>query len=348
MEDQGVRDLRELARNVPGLTIGSAEGGNAYGAFAIRGFKANNDIFVDSIRNPGNVIPDVFAVEQIEIYKGPSGGIAGRSTIGGAINLITKQPDLNFNYYEVDDDDRHRQHLPHHDRCEPGRHPRLRRARQPHVRPARYRRPRHRRQRAVGRPVLGHGEADGRREGHARLLPLSQRCDSGLGRSGAHPDNGSRRRYSTERHPSADHGIRLSRATCSSAWRPRFLQGAGRHRHGDSRRQAGRRHDVDQQDRGLGRAASTTSPRRWKAFPTCTIRNRDQTAQIYANQTELNVKFTTGTFKHNVVAGLEVTRENIDRDAYLSPTVSTTRWTRRHVRRAGSAALPAQSLQPDG
>ena len=88
MEDQGVRDLRELARHVPGLTIGSAEGGNAYGAFAIRGFKANNDIFVDSIRNPGNMIPDVFAVQQIEIYKGPSGGIAGRSTIGGAVNLI--------------------------------------------------------------------------------------------------------------------------------------------------------------------------------------------------------------------------------------------------------------------
>ena len=94
MEDKGARDLRELARSVPGLTIGSAEGGNSYGAFAIRGFKANNDIFVDSIRNPGNVIPDVFSVQQIEIYKGPSGGIAGRSTIGGAINIITKQPDL--------------------------------------------------------------------------------------------------------------------------------------------------------------------------------------------------------------------------------------------------------------
>ena len=101
MDDQGVRDLRELARNVPGLTIGTAEGGNAFGAFAVRGFKANNDIFVDGLRNPGNLVPDVFGVEQIEIYKGPSGGIAGRSTIGGAINLITKQPDLNFNHYEL-------------------------------------------------------------------------------------------------------------------------------------------------------------------------------------------------------------------------------------------------------
>ena len=70
------------------------------GRYAIRGFKANNDIFVDSIRTPGNVIPDVFSVEQIEIYKGPSGGIADRSTIGGVINIINKQPDLNFDHCE--------------------------------------------------------------------------------------------------------------------------------------------------------------------------------------------------------------------------------------------------------
>jgi outer membrane receptor for monomeric catechols len=44
--------------------------------------------------------------------------------------------------------------------------------------------------------------------------------------------------------------------------------------------------------------------------------NRDQTADIYANQTELNAKFATGTFKHNLVAGVEVTREKIRRDGY--------------------------------
>jgi catecholate siderophore receptor len=100
LDDKSVRDLRDLARSTPGLTIGSAEGGNSYGAFAIRGFKASNDIFVDSIRNPGNVIPDVFSVQQIEIYKGPSGGIAGRSTIGGAVNIITKEPDFRSSFFE--------------------------------------------------------------------------------------------------------------------------------------------------------------------------------------------------------------------------------------------------------
>jgi catecholate siderophore receptor len=99
--DTGAKDLRDLARSVPGLTIGSAEGGNAYGAFAIRGFKANNDIFVDNIRNPGNLVPEVFSVQQIEVYKGPSGGIAGRNTIGGAVNIISKQPDFVSNFFEV-------------------------------------------------------------------------------------------------------------------------------------------------------------------------------------------------------------------------------------------------------
>ena len=101
IEERQARDLRDLARSTPGLTIGSAEGGNAFGAFAIRGFKADNDIFVDGIRNPGSVIPDVFSVEQVEIYKGPSGGIAGRSTIGGAVNLITKEPSLTDDFVIV-------------------------------------------------------------------------------------------------------------------------------------------------------------------------------------------------------------------------------------------------------
>jgi catecholate siderophore receptor len=37
----------------------------------------------------------------VEIYKGPSSGIAGRNTIGGAVNIISKQPDLTQNFYEV-------------------------------------------------------------------------------------------------------------------------------------------------------------------------------------------------------------------------------------------------------
>ena len=44
--------------------------------------------------------------------------------------------------------------------------------------------------------------------------------------------------------------------------------------------------------------------------------NRDQTARIYDNQTELNVKFNTGTFHHELVAGVE-TQSRDDRSVRL-------------------------------
>jgi catecholate siderophore receptor len=54
-----------------------------------------------------------------------------------------------------------------------------------------------------------------------------------------------------------------------------------------------------------------------EGYPDVHHPNRDQTARIYANQTELNAKFLTGPIRHDVVAGIEVTRETIDRFGYL-------------------------------
>lgn len=102
LDDKEVRTLRDLARETPGLTIGAAEGGASFGNLFLRGFNSRGDIFVDNLRDPGNVTREFFAVEQVEIYKGPSGGIAGRGTIGGAINLISKQPHFTHDFYEVE------------------------------------------------------------------------------------------------------------------------------------------------------------------------------------------------------------------------------------------------------
>jgi catecholate siderophore receptor len=102
IEDKGVTSIRELARQTPGVSIGFAEGGSAFGdAVYIRGFKANNDYFVDSMRDPGNGSREIFAVQQVEIYKGPSGSIAGRGTPGGAVNIITKKPNEEYNFYNL-------------------------------------------------------------------------------------------------------------------------------------------------------------------------------------------------------------------------------------------------------
>lgn len=85
--------MRELARTTPGITLGTGEGGNAFGdVLFIRGFRASNDTFIDGIRDGGVALRETFMAEQAEITKGPSGSIAGRGTTGGAVNLVTKKP----------------------------------------------------------------------------------------------------------------------------------------------------------------------------------------------------------------------------------------------------------------
>ena len=93
-DDKDATSLKEVGRTTPGVTIGTGEGGNAFGdRFFIRGFDARNDVFVDGIRDPAVNIRENFFTEQIEILKGPSSIINGRGTTGGAINIVTKQAD---------------------------------------------------------------------------------------------------------------------------------------------------------------------------------------------------------------------------------------------------------------
>ncbi|MEZ5896490.1 MAG: TonB-dependent siderophore receptor [Parvularculaceae bacterium] len=95
IDDAGATSFRDIARTQPGVTIGTGEGGNAFGdRIFIRGFDARNDVYVDGVRDPGVVSREVFAVEQIEILKGPSGAFAGRGSTGGAVSLVSKAPQL--------------------------------------------------------------------------------------------------------------------------------------------------------------------------------------------------------------------------------------------------------------
>tara|TARA_R110000824_G_scaffold118960_18_gene272525 strand:- start:51603 stop:53864 length:2262 start_codon:yes stop_codon:yes gene_type:complete len=91
--DAGATSVKDVIRTQPGITIGTGEGGNALGdRFIIRGFEARGDVLVDGLRDPGIVSRETFALEQIEISKGPDSTFAGRGTTGGAINMITKMP----------------------------------------------------------------------------------------------------------------------------------------------------------------------------------------------------------------------------------------------------------------
>lgn len=96
IQAQGATTLRDVLRNVPGITFQAGEGGGGLpgDSFTLRGFAAGNDMFIDGVRDAGGYSRDAFNIEQVEVAKGPSSSIAGRGTTGGAINQVTKSPTL--------------------------------------------------------------------------------------------------------------------------------------------------------------------------------------------------------------------------------------------------------------
>ncbi len=95
IEEQGATTLRDVLRNVPGLTVAAGEGGTPAGDnLTLRGFSARNDIYIDGSRDLGPQTRDPFNLEQVEIVKGPSSSYTGRGSTGGTINLISKTPDF--------------------------------------------------------------------------------------------------------------------------------------------------------------------------------------------------------------------------------------------------------------
>ncbi|MFN7935807.1 MAG: TonB-dependent siderophore receptor [Bryobacteraceae bacterium] len=96
IEEQGATTLRDVLRNVPGLTVAAGEGGAPAGDnLTLRGFSARNDIFIDGVRDLGPQSRDPFNMEQVEVTKGPSSAFNGRGSTGGSINLVSKAPSLN-------------------------------------------------------------------------------------------------------------------------------------------------------------------------------------------------------------------------------------------------------------
>lgn len=96
MSEQGRRTLRDAMRNITGVSFQAGEGNPPGGgdAFNVRGFSARDDIFVDGIRDPGNYFRDPFYAERIEVTKGPASAFAGRGNVGGTVNIVTRQPIL--------------------------------------------------------------------------------------------------------------------------------------------------------------------------------------------------------------------------------------------------------------
>ncbi len=102
LEDNGVRDIKDLANVVSGLTVTSTQS-EAQTTARIRGVGTVGDnaglessvgIVIDGVFRPRNGVgfTDLGELERIEVLKGPQGTLFGKNTSAGVINVITKRP----------------------------------------------------------------------------------------------------------------------------------------------------------------------------------------------------------------------------------------------------------------
>ncbi|MBP0597808.1 TonB-dependent siderophore receptor [Herbaspirillum sp. LeCh32-8] len=94
MQSQGVGSLSDALRNVSGITLGGAEGGQIGNNINLNGFSARTDIYLDGFRDRGQYYRDTFAMDEIEVLMGPSSMLFGRGSTGGIINQVTKKANL--------------------------------------------------------------------------------------------------------------------------------------------------------------------------------------------------------------------------------------------------------------
>lgn len=91
IKDQSMRSMADVARYVPGVTMGQGEGHRD--APTLRGISTTADFFVDGVRDDVQYFRDLYNAERIEVLKGPNAMIFGRGGGGGVINRVTKSAD---------------------------------------------------------------------------------------------------------------------------------------------------------------------------------------------------------------------------------------------------------------
>jgi catecholate siderophore receptor len=94
IRQQGVNNLQDALKNVPGITLNAGEGGTHGDLVNLRGFPAGDDYFMDGLRDTGLYDRDTFDIDALEVYKGPASTLFGRGSTGGVINQVTRMPEL--------------------------------------------------------------------------------------------------------------------------------------------------------------------------------------------------------------------------------------------------------------
>ena len=106
LQDSGVRDIKDLSKLTPGLTVTSTAS-EADTTARIRGvgtvgnnpgLESSVGVVIDGVYRPRNGVGfgDLGDVDQIEVLKGPQGTLFGKSTSAGVISITTTEPSFKF------------------------------------------------------------------------------------------------------------------------------------------------------------------------------------------------------------------------------------------------------------
>lgn len=107
LEAKGIEDLNDVASFSPGFTNQTQSVGRndrGFSQFVIRGVVPNSalpqrqsvTIFVDGAPVTGGTVAGVTDIERVEVVKGPQSAFFGKSTFGGAVNIITRAPSYDW------------------------------------------------------------------------------------------------------------------------------------------------------------------------------------------------------------------------------------------------------------
>src|SRR4029079_1592098 len=91
VQDIGAQRIEDVVRYVPGVNWHQGEGNRDQ--LVIRGQSSNHDLFVNGMRDDGQVYRDLYNTERLEFLKGPNAMIFGRGGGGGVLNRVLKEAD---------------------------------------------------------------------------------------------------------------------------------------------------------------------------------------------------------------------------------------------------------------
>ncbi|MEN9682663.1 MAG: hypothetical protein RLZZ427_414 [Pseudomonadota bacterium] len=88
IDDQGVEQLNDALRYVPGITLGQGEGHRDQ--VVLRGQSSTADFFLDGLRDDAQYYRPLYNIERVEVLKGANALLFGRGGGGGIINRVAK------------------------------------------------------------------------------------------------------------------------------------------------------------------------------------------------------------------------------------------------------------------